>query len=122
MNRKIYLIITSVFLSSLVLIGCNANDDRDDRRRNMNAPMNYENDINDVDLNNDDIYRDNDLRNNDLRDNDLRDNDLRDNDINAPGVDNDDNILRDDENDNNPDPEDIIEDPKDIIDKDRKDE
>jgi len=121
MNRKIYLILTSVFLSSMILMGCNANDDRDDvNRRNMNTPVNYENDMNDVDLNNDDVYRDNDLRNNGLR-NDVR-NDIRDNDMNAPGVDEDDNILRDDENDNDPDPEDIIEDPKDMIDNDKRDE
>jgi hypothetical protein len=119
MNRKIYLVLTSAFLSSVILMGCNANDDRDDvNRRNMNTPVNYENDMNDVDLNNDDVYRDNDARN--LR-NDVR-NDVRDNDMNAPGVDEDDNLLRDDENDNDPDPEDIIEDPRDMTDKDKRDE
>lgn len=121
MNKKIYFILTSVFLSSLILMGCNANDDRDDvNRRNMNTPVNYENDINDVDLNNDDVYRDNDVRKNGLR-NDVRNN-VRDNDMNVPGVDKDDNLLREDENDKNFDSEDMIEDPKDMTDRDKRDE
>ena len=39
------------------------------------------------------------------------------NDDNIPGVDQNDNMLKDDEKDGNPDPEDVIEDPKDIRDK-----
>ena len=39
-----------------------------------------------------------------------------------PGVDQNDTINKDDENDNDPDPEDPIEDPEDLRDKNRKDD
>ncbi|WP_419182802.1 hypothetical protein [Metabacillus fastidiosus] len=41
---------------------------------------------------------------------------------NLPGVDKDDNMLKDDEKDNDPDPEDPVEDAEDMGDNDNKDE
>lgn len=105
MNKKWYLILASALIYTSMLFGCNLNDDRDDRTKQ--TPVNYEN-------RNVNYDRDYDM------DNDVYDRNI--NNLNAPGVDEDDNMLRDDENDANPDPEDIVEDPKDMFDRDRTDE
>ncbi|MCY8239108.1 hypothetical protein MOC43_18415 [Bacillus inaquosorum] len=91
--KKWLQIISALFLSSFVLMGCNTGQDNNDN----NAP--------DVEENN----QDNNGNNQDTNDN------------NVPGVDEDDTINKDDEKDNDPDPEDPVEDPEDT-DKDRKDE
>ncbi|WP_412095592.1 hypothetical protein [Bacillus inaquosorum] len=93
--KKWLQIISALFLSSFVLMGCNTGQDNNDN--DNNAP--------DVEENN----QDNNGNNQDTNDN------------NVPGVDEDDTINKDDEKDNDPDPEDPVEDPEDT-DKDRKDE
>ncbi|MCO4851248.1 hypothetical protein [Bacillus vallismortis] len=93
--KKWLQMISALFLSSFVLIGCN--NDQDENNDN-NAPDVEENDQNHNGNNQD-----------------------TDNNNNVPGVDENDTINQDDENDNDADPEDPVEDAEDT-DKDKKDE
>lgn len=92
--KKWLQMISVLFLSSFVLMGCN--NDQDENNDN-NAPDVEEND------------QDHNGNNQDTDNN------------NVPGVDEDDTINQDDENDNEADPEDPVEDAEDT-DKDKKDE
>ncbi|MGM0878921.1 MAG: hypothetical protein ACQEWV_30735 [Bacillota bacterium] len=96
MNKKWFFMLTGIFLSAMMLLGCNLNPD----------PAPPEEDQNQVD---EDLNDTNDLNGDTENDN-------------LPGVDEDDNMFKDDEEDADPDPEDPIEDPEDIGDKDNKDE
>jgi hypothetical protein len=91
MNRKWLLTITTIFLSTMMIMGCNFNQDR----------QNDQNQDNIEETNYNDAERGND---------------------NSPGVDENDNMLKDDERDRDPDPEDPIEDPEDMGDRDRRDD
>lgn len=91
MNRKWLLTITTIFLSTMMILGCNFNQDRqNDQNQDNIEETNY---------------------NDDERVNE-----------NPPGVDENDNMLKDDERDRDPDPEDPIEDPEDMGDRDRRDD
>jgi hypothetical protein len=93
MNKKWFISLISACLSAMMLVGCNAD---------QNPPPEEPNgDQTPVDENINDTNGDNDQ---------------------APGVDENDTINKDDENDADPDPEDVVEDPEDINDADNKDE
>ena len=123
MINKRAVVLTGIFLSTSILISCNVNKPNNDRsqlqkqmryeRENVNYDDNYR-------INRDNYHYDNDDLNDDLDNTKIYKRNV--NNINAPGVDRNDNMLRDDENDSVPDREDIIEDPKDMLDRDRRDE
>ncbi|PGS51960.1 hypothetical protein [Bacillus sp. AFS041924] len=123
MMKKSAVIFTNILLASSILVGCNVNEPENDRsqlqkqmrydRENVNYDDNYQ-------MNRNNYHYDNDDINDDLDNTKIYKRNV--NNINAPGVDQNDNLLRDDENDADPDPEDIVEDPKDMIDRDRRDE
>lgn len=98
MYNKWLLMLAGVSLSVILMAGCNNNQEPPPPENNVKTPAPVDEDVNDT-------------------------NDLNDQDNGtAPGVDKNDNMLKDDENDNAPDPEDPIEDPKDMTDPDNKDE
>jgi hypothetical protein len=99
MNKKWYLMMTSILLAAMVSVGCN-NVDPDPA-----PPENgvEENGTNENGANNDA-------------------NDIIEGEENIPGVDENDTMNKDDENDANKDPEDPIEDAEDIGDNNNKDE
>ncbi|KAA9027760.1 hypothetical protein [Niallia endozanthoxylica] len=100
MNKKCFLILVGTVLSAMLITGCNNNDQDPPPEDNNNV---IEND----DMNNNNGNND---QNNNL------------DPENIPGVDEDDNMLKDDENDNDPDPEDPIEDAEDMGNGNKKDE
>lgn len=93
MNKKWFNVLTSVFFSALLLVGCNVNDqdpappEEDQNNETENAPEEEGNDTE-----------------------------------NLPGVDENDTMNKDDEEDAEKDPEDPVEDPEDMNDKDRQDD
>lgn len=96
--------LTGILLSAIMVVGCNVDPDP--------APPDDNNGVNENGANN----------GNGANNNDNNTDDIIEGEGNIPGVDENDNMLKDDENDADPDPEDPIEDPEDIGDKDRKDE
>jgi hypothetical protein len=99
MNKKWFVTLIGICLSFMMLVGCNAD---------QNPPP--------EEPNGDQTPVDDNTNNGNNGNNGNNDNDQ------APGVDENDTINKDDENDADPDPEDVIEDPKDITDPNNKDE
>jgi hypothetical protein len=97
MNKKWFFMLIGIFLSAM-LVGCNVDPDP--------APPEDNNGVDENGANNNDNNAD----------------DIIEGEENIPGVDEDDNMFKDDEEDADPDPEDLIEDPEDIQDKDNLDE
>ena len=95
MNKKWLIMLTGILFSAM-LVGCNGDQN----------PPPPEEDQNQVD---EDVNDTNDL-NDDTENNNL------------PGVDEDDNLMKDDEKDTDPDPEDPIEDPEDMQDENNLDQ
>ncbi|OAS82532.1 MULTISPECIES: hypothetical protein [Metabacillus] len=96
MNKKWYLMMTSILLAAMVSVGCN-NADPDP------APPEDDTGVEENGANNDA-------------------NDIIEGEENVPGVDENDTMNKDDENDADPDPEDPIEDAEDMGDNNNKDE
>lgn len=111
MNKKWFLALTGTVLSAMMLTGCNGDQEpppeeepnveqapQDEGMNGTNGNVDNDGDIND---NDGDVTPENDM---------------------APGVDENDTMNQDDENDAQPDPEDAIEDPQDITDENNKDQ
>ncbi|MGM0875817.1 MAG: hypothetical protein ACQEWV_13735 [Bacillota bacterium] len=94
MNKKWFLMFTSILLAAVVSVGCNVDPDP--------APP--------EDANEETVPGDNENNTNNQ------------DDATVPGVDENDTMNQDDEKDANRDPEDVIEDAKDMNDEDNKDE
>jgi hypothetical protein len=101
MNKKWYLMMTSILLAAMVSVGCN-NADPDPAPPEDDAGV-EENGTHENGTNNDA-------------------NDIIEGEENVPGVDENDTINKDDENDAKTDPEDPIEDAEDMGDNNNKDE
>ena len=93
MHKKLLLMLTTIFFSTMIITGCNFDQNGPEDQNQMNEDIEETNFPNDGTDNN-----------------------------NLPGVDENDNMLRDDEKDRDPDQEDPIEDPRDMGDEDRRDE
>lgn len=96
MNKKRFLTLTCAFLSAIMLMGCNDAEEQTPEKDQIEEQAPTE-------------------------DNNLNENTDPETEE-APGVDENDTINKDDEKDANPDPEDPVEDPEDTADKDNKDQ
>jgi hypothetical protein len=112
MNKKWYLMMTSILLAAMVSVGCN-NADPDPAPPENNDTGVEENGTNENGANQNGTNENG--ANNDA-------NDIIEGEENIPGVDENDTMNKDDENDANKDPEDPIEDAEDIGDNNNKDE
>ncbi|KKI92458.1 hypothetical protein WQ54_08760 [Bacillus sp. SA1-12] len=109
MKKKWLLMFISILLAAFVSVGCNNADLDPAPPEDNNGTNNNDNGTN----NNDDGTNNNDNNNLD---------DAIEGEENIPGVDKNDTMNKDDENDAAPDPEDPIEDAEDLGDKNNKDE